>query len=72
MYEKTVKLEINIPLKASITPEGEVSLGFNEQSAIEAIKEAMVKDEDSLRIFMLSHLKCRRDDEIIQECLNRR
>ncbi len=73
MIQKTIRLEINLPIRAEITPHTDVDLDFSTEAAIQAVKNAINKNADYLRLFMLAESEKdgreRREDRIIEECL---
>jgi hypothetical protein len=76
MIEKTIKLEISLPLQAEITAHADVDLDFSAEAAVEAVKQAIKDEAEGLRFMMLAESERLarewREDQMIEEALNRR
>lgn len=76
MIEKTIKLEISLPLRAVTTAHGDVDLYFSPDEAVEAVKQAIKDEADALEFLMLAESERLarewNEDRQIEECLNGR
>ena len=76
MIEKTIKLEISLPLRAEITAHADVDLYFSPDDAVEAVKRAIKDEAEALEFLMLAESERLarewNEDRKIEECLNGR
>lgn len=73
MIQKTIKLEISLPLQASITAHADVDLYIDRDASVEAVEKAVRDESEALEFLMLAESERLarewNEDRQIEECI---
>jgi hypothetical protein len=73
---KTIKLEISMPVEATVNAHADVDLDIDPGEAVKAVLAAINRSDEEIRLLMLAESERQarewRWDQQIEECLNRR